>query len=691
MTHKILISFYLFLLCNLCLGQPGQNRQHWYFGQSASIHFKPTGIVLNSSSPFRRGQLVAPGYFKNGKLALLTDGLEIYDANGVLKTVLPNGGGVNVKVIPHTQNDSMFYIFVINGTGTLKWCIYHAYGHVLVKGWSVLDNNLGGGVQIIKHCFAQGWWIIATERGGNNIGVFYLQNNTVKLGEKYTSSIPNPSHNINISTHPNGTQLLIAGRYDPGSILYSKFVSYNFDPSCGKLSSPQLVAKSGELSSDVLRAKASEFSPNGQFVYLLYNGNDNSNRPKSLIVQHLSSDLSNSTIIAKSDEYFGDISLASNEKIYITRAPKGAYGRSLDVINIPNNKGAACSFGSNELILPLSSHFTPSSRFPPFIDAFTSNYCKNKSLDFNQGYTGLPCLGNTLHFFVDYPLESYSSHEWVVDYNGRKSRFKKKAIDISLPEAGLIKVFLIKQFCKFYDTIPYEFQLESIPFLFLPEDSVVCQGDQIELAVLTNAEKILWSTGDTSLSLLVGKGKYSVSVYNGVCSATDTIKILEHAPLSILLDSDYYICRKENKLAKLDAGKGFINYLWFPTGDTSQWIVVKEMGSYFVVVNDFHGCQGNQGAFVEERCDLVYHVPTAFTPNGDGINDLFRPRGNDIIQTRMQIYNRWGELIYRGDNVSGWNGFGAPEGVYHFIMTIYGFKNENAVMYNESGNVTLLR
>lgn len=71
-------------------------------------------------------------------------------------------------------------------------------------------------------------------------------------------------------------------------------------------------------------------------------------------------------------------------------------------------------------------------------------------------------------------------------------------------------------------------------------------------------------------------------------------------------------------------------------------------------VTDEYGCFSNQTAkIIIEDCWAIY-APTAFTPNGDGINDLFMPVGTGIEIEQLLIYNRWGKCIYAGN--TPWNG-----------------------------------
>jgi gliding motility-associated-like protein len=97
----------------------------------------------------------------------------------------------------------------------------------------------------------------------------------------------------------------------------------------------------------------------------------------------------------------------------------------------------------------------------------------------------------------------------------------------------------------------------------------------------------------------------------------------------------------------------------------------------------------------KNELDFPLQFPTAFSPNGDGRNDIFIPigGGGDIAKYEMQIYNRWGELIYNTyDRNRGWNGkqYGvdAPIGVYVYKITATDINNKKT---DKVGNVTLLR
>ncbi|MBX2843583.1 MAG: gliding motility-associated C-terminal domain-containing protein [Flammeovirgaceae bacterium] len=77
---------------------------------------------------------------------------------------------------------------------------------------------------------------------------------------------------------------------------------------------------------------------------------------------------------------------------------------------------------------------------------------------------------------------------------------------------------------------------------------------------------------------------------------------------------------------------------------------------------------------VEIKEDIDVKLPDAFTPNGDGLNDIFKGHGFYIDTFNLKIYNRWGELLFESRNIEkGWdgtfNGVEAPAGAYTFIVS----------------------
>ncbi len=119
-------------------------------------------------------------------------------------------------------------------------------------------------------------------------------------------------------------------------------------------------------------------------------------------------------------------------------------------------------------------------------------------------------------------------------------------------------------------------------------------------------------------------------------------------------------------------------YSWTPITDLSCFVCDYPVTSttvnitYSVTVKDNLGCftrVNTYTVYVEPKSSI--DVPTAFTPNGDGINDLINVDGWGIKKLNyFRVYNRWGELLYETSNLkTGWDGFykGAPQNMETYV------------------------
>jgi gliding motility-associated-like protein len=137
-----------------------------------------------------------------------------------------------------------------------------------------------------------------------------------------------------------------------------------------------------------------------------------------------------------------------------------------------------------------------------------------------------------------------------------------------------------------------------------------------------------------------------------------------------------------------------VEYLW-TTGETSSSIEVMDQGFFGVQITVNDTCIIGDTVFVDlDICPPTLDMANVFTPNGDGINDLFRPVTYDRIkEATLMIFDRWGKKVYESNDVNaGWNGMYktrlAPEGVYFWTVSYRGRSQE---FDRESGNLTLMR
>ncbi len=92
----------------------------------------------------------------------------------------------------------------------------------------------------------------------------------------------------------------------------------------------------------------------------------------------------------------------------------------------------------------------------------------------------------------------------------------------------------------------------------------------------------------------------------------------------------------------------------------------------------------------------LVNVPNVFTPNGDGINDIFRVQVLSSTSFHAVIINRWGRKVYEwSDQSGGWdgkvNGTDASPGTYYYIITARGLEKNNPPKYVKKGALLLVR
>jgi gliding motility-associated-like protein len=175
---------------------------------------------------------------------------------------------------------------------------------------------------------------------------------------------------------------------------------------------------------------------------------------------------------------------------------------------------------------------------------------------------------------------------------------------------------------------------------------------------------------------------------------TYQIKINETIPNQIIASSKppYYIGDKITLSAALSAN----SYLWNYKNDTNKSIsIIAETPSWYKLTTlNLDLCSYSDSIFInpQER-DPFFSLPTAFSPNGDFRNDVFRPqRQKDISWISMTIFNRLGEMVYKyyGDFPS-WDGIykdePQPEGVYLVIFEYF----QNGQLKTYRSNLNLFR
>lgn len=141
------------------------------------------------------------------------------------------------------------------------------------------------------------------------------------------------------------------------------------------------------------------------------------------------------------------------------------------------------------------------------------------------------------------------------------------------------------------------------------------------------------------------------------------------------------------------------SYSWNPPGSLNDPTIFNPTASptdtttYTVIITDANGCTSMDTVTVFVEYDMDIYIPSGFSPNGDGENDVLYVRGHGIKYMDLIIYDRWGEKIFESTNqADGWDGTFKGKALDPAVFVYY----LNAIFYNneqvfKKGNITLVR
>lgn len=230
------------------------------------------------------------------------------------------------------------------------------------------------------------------------------------------------------------------------------------------------------------------------------------------------------------------------------------------------------------------------------------------------------------------------------------------------------------------------------PSPVLPPDTLLCDQDSILLNPGSFSD-YLWSDGSTAPSLNVATpGLYSVTVSNGsACLDSASIVVTQLLRTHPELGPDLNLCHDDPRMLALPQVPD--TEVEWSTGSREWQIDILRPGIYWAEITDQCGKMRDsvQVNFAMDSTDIF--VPNVFSPNYDGINDCWKVEIRDGATIMVQIYDRWGRLMYELPNPTDcWDGHfanrPAPEGVY-FVLVRY--RACNGELVNRASALTLVR
>lgn len=238
----------------------------------------------------------------------------------------------------------------------------------------------------------------------------------------------------------------------------------------------------------------------------------------------------------------------------------------------------------------------------------------------------------------------------------------------------------------------------------IPDSNLfICQGNEITLQTDTIYAAYNWSNGATTQSITITQpGTYSVTVSNGDCSSNNNTNVT--VALKPLIDFDvlpqdtsFNIGGSVTLSANINLSQPDItNYYWEPNLEINctnceQPVATPTSDRYYYLYVEQEGCIGVDSAFVNLTFPNNYLIPTAFSPNNDGTNDLFfiiKQSGVTVLE--FKVFNRWGEMVH--DALFPWDGFykGQLQDMEVFTY-FFNLQLSNGETEIAKGNVSLIK
>ncbi len=711
----------------------------WAFGRRSGLDFNTanpdaycTGMVLSYEGVASVADPVT------GALLFYTNGVQCWNRNHQLMPVFAGGNFFNGNVVysttqgacivPVSGSPSKYYVFTLIGVIDRLHLFPNPFtGHLYYSVVDMsLDNGLGdivpGQMNILLDTEMLHEGMIAIP---GNCGDVWLMVHHAELAQFRAYHITAEGINPNPVTSVTGTQIqgtatvtlpIIGTRVMPAYLGGGMAVSpdrqriaiantgfaydypFNgvllckFDPHTGVVSDAIIV-------DSALASYCPAFSPDNSRLYLSHPIPDPNNALRPIVNLHQYTITNyDSAAIASSKVVIGSVNNYNNSansylklydgKIYIN--PQSG-DTTLSVIHQPDMPGLACNYQTGAV-----------SVIPAYCPAGSSGYTPQTYLTLPNEVV-YPYSNDTIYASFDTTICLFSSDIFEPYQISVPGGFDSYLWDDgssdtirTIDRPGTYWVWRINRPCEaMADT--YIVRRADIPEFSLGEDQVLC-SDGITLEADIAADRFLWSDGSTGNAIhVIHSGTYWVTVSNAaVCSVSDTVTVTLVQPNPQDLGEDFSICRGD-ALHELKANVSSGASVLWSNGSREASVMPDTAGIWWVSVTNPPCIQTDTLYITEEVCACFFEVPTAFTPNGDGRNDVFRAviePGCPVAGYTLNVYNRYGQRVFgSNDPLTGWDGWyrGSPADVGTYFYEILFEGGTHRRQYYRKGDMVLMR
>ena len=705
---------------------------YWYFGNFAGLDFssgKPEPLTDGQLKTYEGCAAISDS---TGNLLFYTDGVKVWNRqNQIMENGTGLKGDTSSTqsaiIIPQPENDSIFFIFTTDELSVNKNLTTDGLNYSVVN----INKNNGNGsviqknihlrdsvcekITAVKHQNNKDFWIITHDWGSNAYYVWQLDENGINPVPVITNIGTNIGNDQRMSigymkASPDGSKIVTS------IWLLSKWEIFDFDNQTGILSNNIEITRPYLFS-----AYGCEFSPDASKLYIsaydtLLQADMNAGNQ---------SDIQNSlSPVGVFNSPVGAIQNANNGKMYIT----SDFADSLSVINYPDSLPASCGFIKNAVYLdgkkarlglpnfnqsyfrknkfytenncfndstsffiqnpenidsvlwnfndPASGNENTSRKLNPkhlfsspglyrvhliiWFGGIESNYYKNIKIVLSPflelGNDTVLCEANSLI------LSAYSPHYNYLWNTGSAD----SAVTVYTSGNYYVDIENIYTGCKNSDTINVIFS--EIPEINLGNDRSFCENTHQIINAHHNGYTYTWQDGShNSYFETDTAGTFIVRVKNSDgCLNSDTLKLSMIYIPKFDLGKDTVFC--EGHFLTLNPGISDADYLW-QDGSTDSVYYAAETNTYTVSVKNICGSMTDSINIKFEYCRPV-EIPNVFSPNDDGINDIFKIKGIEKERWNLTIYNRWGNKVYfSGEYRNDWKAENIGSGVYYYILS----------------------
>lgn len=637
---RIILTLILSLLFVTTTAQ--KQNHNWCFGVKAGVTFNtipPTGIT-NSMQTLEPHATVSNRH--TGALLFYTNGYTIWDAShGIMQNGEPIGtdsavqsSSQGVVIVPSLSDTNQYYVFSLSALGKYGGNLYYSIVDMTLnsglgavvpgKKRLLIDSSYTEGMEAIAGCGRI--WLVVQKRNTGNFYTYPVTDNGI--GTPYVSQVNLPRQPKGMSrfrASPDGSILM-----DIGNLLTpaAHLVMHRFDKATGRVYGTSVLE--ADDAGDHLDMA---FSPDGTRLYIAsgYRGvyQLDMTLPNALAIRN-----SMSPVVQNATGFFTGVALASDGNLYSVRNGNN----HLDRVISPNTLFPGCSYQYDAVSINGNATYNlpPEVLYPKTVSVNTPN-TKNRVLCNDEVLLLEPAV---------------QGHEYKWQDGSTDNR-----LSVSAGGTYYVEVKNNAQCSITIDT----FLVEAITVnAAIAGDTVMCPGDTIILTSnsLPVTSALQWSNGTTGTTAMVtDAGYYSLTATYKSCADTVALSMDEYPTAIIDLGADTTLCKGDRLLLPLHLTPTIYDTYTWQDGSTADSFVVKGEGIYYVQLKN--QCQSLTDSIYIVQRNCHFFFPSAFTPNGDGLNDFAKLVGDIsvVADFALKVYNRWGQQVFSTTNpASGWDG-----------------------------------